>query len=151
MNGGTRIEEILDYAIEKEQEAVDFYTKMADRVSSSAMKAVFKQFAGEERGHKAKLQGVKGGKNKLTVSGKVPNMALGDYLVAEDAGPDISYQDALILAMKREKASYRLYTDLAKEVQVPEIRELLLALAQEEARHKLRFEVEYDENILKEN
>jgi len=148
---GTRMEEVLDYAIEKEQEAVDFYTELAGKVESPAMKAVFTQFAGEERGHKAKLQAVKSGKQKLQLGKKVLNLALSDYLVIEEPGPKISYQDALILAMKREKASYQLYTDLAREVDVPELREMLLALAQEEAKHKQRFEIEYDENILKDN
>ena len=147
----TRFEETLDYAIDKEQEAVDFYTDLAKKVPSPAMKAVFTQFAGEERGHKAKLQGVKAGRGTLAPAGKIPNLALADYLVAEEAGPDISYPDALILAMKREKASFRLYTDLAKEVPAGDIRDLLLSLAQEEAKHKLRFEVEYDQQILKDN
>ena len=151
MAGETRIEEVLDFAIEKEQEAVDFYTEMAGRVKAPAMQRVFKQFAQEERGHKAKLQGVKAGRTALVSKGTVPNMALGDYLVAEKAEGEISYQDALILAMKREKAAYRLYTDLAAEVGDPELQELLLSLAQEEAKHKLRFEIEYDENILTEN
>jgi rubrerythrin len=31
------------------------------------------------------------------------------------------------------------------------VRDLFLVLAQEEAKHKLRFELEYDEHILKEN
>jgi rubrerythrin len=151
MAEGTRLEEILDFAIEKEQEAVDFYTDLAGKVKSPAMQSVFKQFAQEERGHKAKLQGVKSGRTSLVSTGKVPQLALGDYLVAEAAGPEISYQDALILAMKREKAAYRLYSDLAAQVDDAEVRELLLGLAQEEAKHKLRFEVEYDENILTEN
>ena len=148
----TRMDEVLEYAIEKEQEAVDFYSELAGRVEAPAMRAVFTQFAGEERGHKAKLQAVKSGRLKLTLAkAKLPNLALSDYLVADEPSPQISYQDALILAMKREKASFRLYTDLAHEVQEPEVRDLLLALAQEEAKHKLRFEVEYDQNILKEN
>jgi len=147
----TRIETILDFAIEREQEAVDFYTEMAGKVKSPAMQDVFKQFAQEERGHQAKLRGVKTGRTTLVSKGTVPHLALGDYLVAEAAGPEISYQDALILAMKREKAAYRLYTDLAGQVGDAEVRNLLLTLAQEEAKHKLRFEVEYDENILTEN
>ena len=32
-----------------------------------------------------------------------------------------------------------------------DLQALLLSLAQEEAKHKLRFEIEYDDNILTEN
>ena len=47
--------------------------------------------------------------------------------------------------MKKEKAAFRLYQDLAGLVQDEKIKALFLSLAQEEAKHKLRFEVEYDD------
>jgi len=71
--------------------------------------------------------------------------------VDAEPGPDMSYQDALVLAMKNEKAAFRLYMDLADEVQNKGQKAIFLALAQEEARHKLRFEIEYDEAVLTEN
>jgi rubrerythrin len=57
----------------------------------------------------------------------------------------------LILAMKKEKIAFRLYNDLASASTDEPSKKLFLMLAQEEAKHKLRFEVEYDSNILKEN
>lgn len=63
----------------------------------------------------------------------------------------MNYQEALIVAMKREQASHNLYADLAAATDEKGVRDLMLALAQEEARHKLRFETEYDEYILKED
>ena len=53
--------------------------------------------------------------------------------------------------MKREKASFRLYSDLAASVDDEDLKQTFLALAHEEAKHKLRFEVEYDDVILAEN
>jgi len=50
----------------------------------------------------------------------------------------------LILAIKKEKVSFRLYVDMAELVDEAELREMLLTLAEEEARHKVRFEMEYD-------
>ena len=63
----------------------------------------------------------------------------------------MDYQQALIVAMKKEKEAFRMYSDLASVAQTAGLKELLLGLAQEEARHKLRFEVEYDDVILSEN
>ena len=63
----------------------------------------------------------------------------------------LDFQQALIVAMKAEKAAYKLYNDLADKVDDPTVKDLFYALAQEEAKHKLRFEVEYDEVILKDN
>ena len=54
----------------------------------------------------------------------------------------------ILLAMKKEKAAYRLYLDLAMVAEAEELTDLFLALAREEANHKLRFEIEYDKNIL---
>jgi rubrerythrin len=53
--------------------------------------------------------------------------------------------------MKQEKAAFRLYTDLAASTDDDAVRDLFLGLAQEEAKHKLRFEVEYDEDFLRHN
>jgi rubrerythrin len=150
MSAPTGLNEILDFAIEREQEAVDFYTDLAGRMGSRAMKDVFAQFAQEERGHKAKLQAVQAGKRVLIAARPVADLKLADYLVAEAPGPDMDYRGALLLAMQREKAAFRLYSDLAADVPDAELREIFLALAQEEAKHKLRFEIEYDEQILKE-
>jgi rubrerythrin len=145
------VDEILDFAIEREQEAADFYSGLATRARTRAMKGTFEQFAGEERGHKAKLQSVKAGKKLLSSQKKIRDLKIGDYLVDEEPTEDIDYQDALILAMKKEKAAFRLYSDLAAKVDDAEIKGMLLGLAQEEAKHKLRFELEYDENVLTDN
>jgi rubrerythrin len=53
--------------------------------------------------------------------------------------------------MKKENAAFKMYTELASQTPDPKIKETFLALAQEEAKHKLRFEMEYDEEILKED
>ena len=142
----------LDFAIQNEQDAFDFYMGLAGRMRSPAMKKVFENFAKEERGHKAKLEAVKAGKKLRAADQTIRDLKVGDYLVEGDA-PDVidSYQDALILAMKQEKAAFKLYSDLAATTEDAELTTLFGALAQEEARHKLRFEVEYDEFVLGEN
>ncbi|MBM3317400.1 MAG: ferritin family protein [Candidatus Eisenbacteria bacterium] len=149
MNETIPLDRVLDFAIEREQEAIDFYTGLAGKATSAEMRRVFEQFAGEERGHKARLQGVRAGKPMQAPVKPVMDLRISDYVVATEPGPDISYQDALILAMKKEKAAFRLYTDMAELVGDDELKDLLLALAQEEAKHKLRFEVEYDDRFLK--
>jgi rubrerythrin len=63
----------------------------------------------------------------------------------------MNYQDALVLAMNKEKAAFRLYMDLSERAGNEEMRELFQMLAQEESKHKLRFELEYDDYVLREN
>ena len=145
------VDAVLDFAIKNEQDASDFYTELASKMEKPYMKQAFESFAAEERGHKAKLESVKKGNIAKLAKTKVLDLKIGDYLVEQKPSASMDYQSALILAMKQEKAAFRLYTDLAASADDGEIRELFLGLAQEEAKHKLRFEVEYDEDFLREN
>lgn len=150
--GFSSVDEILDFAIRKEEEAADYYTRLADKFAPAGMKRTFLDYAREEQGHKARLLAVRGGKTMLSAEKKIMDLKIGDDLVEVDVLEGVgNYQDALILAMKAEKAAYKLYTDLASAVDDPALKEMLLGLAQEEAKHKLRFEIEYDEVILKDN
>lgn len=144
------VDKLLSFAIEKEEEANRFYMDLADKMDRPAMRQVFEDFAGEELKHKEKLLGVKKGKLLVSAESKVVDLKIGDYLVVVPPSPDMDYQEALILAMKKEKASFKLYTDLAATTEDNNLQSLLLGLAQEEAKHKLRLEMEYDENFLTE-
>lgn len=145
------VEGILDFAIRGEEESIQFYTDLAKKTARPGMGPIFLQFADEERGHKAKLLAVKASKQLQPVASKITDLRITDFLVDVTPGPDLDYQSALIVAMKKEKAAFALYTQLAELSTEPGLRDLLLALAQEEAKHKLRFEMEYDQVVLKEN
>ena len=145
-------DEILDFAISEEEAAAKFYRSLAQKMEHAWMQQVFEDFAEEEEGHKAKLLSVKEGKLLISAEAKVMDLKIGDYLI--EVGPnseELDYQHALIVAMKKEKAAFKLYSDLAAVTDNGALRQLLLSLAQEEAKHKLRFELEYDEHFLAQN
>lgn len=145
------VDEVLDFAIGKEQEAHDLYQDLATKASTPAMAKAFKEFAQEELGHRAKLERVKAGGQLNPAEGKIQDLKVVDYLTEVEPQPNMSYQDALILAMQAEKSAYRLYTNLGAQTNNPQLQELFQGLAQEEAKHKLRFEVEYDQHVLQDN
>lgn len=145
------IDEILDYAIDQEQQAADFYEDVAQRVDTAGMKKVLLDFSEEEKHHKKILQDVKTGEHELTPEQEILDLKISDYLVEVESSENISYQDALIIAMKRERAAYELYTDMAEKIPQSHLREVLIGLAKEEAKHKLFFEAEYDEHVLTDN
>ena len=146
------VDAVLDFAINNEQNAYEFYMDLAGRMENPGMAKVFKDFAREEAGHKAKLIGIKKGKTLEPARAKVLDLKIGDYLVEEEDPSEVfDYQGALILAMKKEKKAFQLYTDLAGATDDPGLTDVMLNLAQEEAKHKLRFEIEYDDHILREN
>lgn len=145
------VDEILDFAIGQEQQAADFYTELSDKAKQAGMKRVLLDFANEEMRHKALLEDVKAGEHELAPEQEVLDLKISDYLVEVDAHKHISYQDALIVAMKRERAAYQLYSDMAAKVPESHLKEVLEGLAKEEAKHKLFFETEYDERVLVDN
>lgn len=145
------INEILDFAINNEQVAVDFYIKLAEKFNDKAMKQTFEDFAREEMGHKARLTSIKEKGLYDMPQEKVMDLKIADFLVRPESTENMSYEDALKLAMKREKAAYKLYLKLAESAPNAEMQKIFHGLAQEEAKHKLRFELEYDEFVLREN
>lgn len=137
------VDEVLDFAINAEIEAYNFYMKLSEFVEKPEMAEVLSDLALEELGHKAKLEAVKAGEIGLNEE-EVGNLGIADNV--EDVIPDakMSYLDLLVMGMKKEEAARKLYTDLAIIAQEQEVRDIFLKLAQEEADHKLRFEIEYD-------
>jgi rubrerythrin len=144
-------DDILDFAIASEQESIDFYTDLAKQTKSKAMKEVFLQFAKEEMGHKTRLIKIKKDQSFEFRGEAVTDLQIADYLVDMEPKPDMNYKEALIVAMKKEKAAFKLYTNLANIAPDSTLSNVFLSLAQEEAKHKLRFEIEYDEHVLSEN
>jgi rubrerythrin len=144
--------EIIAFAIDKEQEAVDLYSDLADRAQSPSGKILFKELADMEKGHKTKLE-------KLDIAYfsdqklKPPeDLKIADYLVDVELTPDATYQDIVLFAAKREKGAFELYSDLARiYTSIPAIQKVFDVLAQEEAYHKLKLEREYDEVVYKED
>lgn len=144
------IRDLLDFAIEKEQEACDFYTNLAVRTRDTSMKTELMRLADMERMHKTKLQQLDPS-DAFWQRKHHADLKIADYVVAAKPSPDMSFQDLISIAMQRERASMRLYADLAREVDDPELQKMLLILAEEESAHKHYFETLWDEHVLKEN
>jgi rubrerythrin len=135
--------EVMDFAINSEIEAVNFYKMLADFAEKPEMAEVLLDLALQESEHKAKLEAVKAG------STIIDDQEVGDLGITnkvEDVEPyaKMNYVDLLVIGMKKEESARKLYTDLATVAQTQEIRDIFLKLAQEEAEHKMRFELEYD-------
>jgi len=140
--------EVITFAIRKEAEAYNLYTTYSQLVKNPGTKVMFQELAKEEQKHREMLQRVE----KKDVSEyelkKIPDMKISDFVDEQEFSPDMDYASALRLAIKREENSLRLYNHLTEGTENPELEKLFSALAQEESKHKLRLESEYDENVL---
>jgi rubrerythrin len=142
--------EILEFAIAREEEANRLYTDLAVRTQEPAMRRVFEDFAEVELEHKAKLE-LEAMKEGIVVVPKerLAAFKISDYVADAESVPEMDYKDALMFAIKKERISVRLYVDLAAIVEDPGSRETLLSLAEEEAEHRARFEIEYEKLLVK--
>lgn len=137
-------EEILELAMDREEDASQFYLALAARTPSEEMQKVFEGLASEELEHKARLELeiIKIGK---VVETKVDvDIGIERAVEFNESDLDMDFKDVLIMAMQKEESSFRLYVDLAARVTDENARETLLSLAEEEVKHKLRFEKEYE-------
>jgi len=144
-------DDVLAFAITKEAEAAALYRHWATRTTQPAMRAALEQFAGEEDGHRVRLESLRVVGFPASSAHVAPELGLADTLKGRAPGPDLDYQDLLIMAIRAEQAAYDLYTGLAGVTEDPGVRELLRALARDEAQHRLRFENEYEQEYLREN
>ena len=132
------LEEILEFAVAREVEANQLYTYMAEHVTNAGLRGVCEEFAEEELEHKAKLE------LEIMKTGKVTaDINIADYVVGSGEPMELNYEELLIFAISKEEKSIKLYKDLAQAVENEDLREVFLALVQEEAEHKNRFEREY--------
>ncbi len=145
------INEVLDFAVSKEEEARDFYLEWADKVKNSGIKEVLKEFAGEEQKHKDLILKVKAGGTFTTKAEEVIDLKIGDYFVQTNPDETMTYQEALQVAIQREIGAQELYKYLSGRSSDQTMKELFDKLALEESKHKQRLEQMFDEDVLTEN
>lgn len=147
------LEAIVDFAVEKEKEAVAFYTDLAKQEAFSGSKDLFTDFAREEAKHEKLLLEFKS--KGLTQAMKdyklkwIKDIKRSDYVVDPEYHKGMAYNEILMLAMKREEKALKLYNDFLKQTTTPGGQKLFKMLCQEEAKHKLTLETMYDDYMAK--
>ncbi len=144
-----RFKETIQFAIEREIEAFNFYTRASQTVKYSGGKELFLDLAKQEEGHQKLLKNINMEKIAHSRIEKIPNLKISDYMVDGELRPDLSYAEVLRIAMKREERSVKLYEDLRGSNPDEDFKKVFTFLVQEESKHKLRLEKIYDDEILK--
>jgi rubrerythrin len=123
---------------------------LAGRVSDPNIKRMLEDLAAEELEHKEKLE-LEIMKTGRTVSTELqPARPSSDYILMDSQTQlDMDVKDVLLLGMEKEEATFRIFVNMIPNVHDEQSRELLLALAEEEVKHKLRFETEYNNMLHK--
>lgn len=136
---------LIDIAIEREEAAHDFYTKLAEKVDEATVKDTLQFLAKEELKHKEFLRGYRDGTvgpETLRMS-RVVDYRIAEHLEEPDAERSLDSKDAYLVAAHRELQSYRFYRALADLHPDGRAKELLLKMANEELKHKEKVEYLY--------
>lgn len=141
------MDDIIDYALEKEKEAVAFYAELSQSETFSGAKEALAGFSREEEKHVKLLENFKADKTKIqSYTFKwVPDMKRSDYMVDITYEKGMPFNDTLRLAMKREENALKLYNELQEKSDDPDMVKLFKILSQEEAKHKNILETMYDD------
>lgn len=139
--------EILDFAVAREREAVEFYRDLQTQAKFAAQIELLKELELMELGHIKVIENIRKQGVQDSQIPKVQNLKISEYLSVDADQLDLSYQNILIKAMKREEASQKLYDEMSRRFADGEIATLFRKLAADEAGHKLIFERLYDEWI----
>ncbi|HOZ00949.1 MAG TPA: ferritin family protein [Candidatus Syntrophosphaera sp.] len=139
--------EILDFAVAREQEAVRFYRDLQQEAKFQSQLDMLKDLEAMEMGHIVVIENIRQkGVSEADIP-KVPNLQISEYISADVDNLDLTYQNILIKAMKREENSFKLYSEMSAKFPDSELSTLFRKLAADEAKHKLLFEKLYDDWI----
>ncbi|MBU1196850.1 MAG: ferritin family protein [Proteobacteria bacterium] len=141
------IDEILEFAIDGEKQAVQFYTSLARQATRTSLKEVFENFAKEEKKHVTLLSDMAGNKEKIDSYEfkEVTDLKISDYMVEIEYKEGMPMPEILKIAMKREEKATKLYTMLSEQTDDAAGKKVFSILAQEEKKHKLTLETMYDD------
>jgi len=143
------MDDILDFAIENEIEAENFYIELSNEETFSGSKTFLQEFAGEEKKHQDLLKKFK--ENREVLDNYkfewITDIKRSDYMVDITYEKGMPYTDTLRLAMKREEKALALYNELLEKADDDALKKIFKMLCQEEAKHKNILETIYDDHM----
>ena len=143
------LETIVDFAIEKELEAAEFYAELSKEAGFAGSAKMFEEFAREESKHQRMLEDFKAQGVAASIEDYhfkwITDIKRSDYVVDLEYQKGMAYNEILMLAMKREEKALKLYNEFQEQADTETGKNLFKILCQEEAKHKLALETMYDD------
>mgnify|MGYP001085341611 CR=1 FL=1 len=143
-------EEIIQFAIKREQDAIRSYGEMAEKTNMPGLKKLLTDLQSEEKNHKKMLENINQEKLKSHELKKIPDLKITDHLLEEKMEPDMNFQELLIYAAKKEQRAADLYSELASQAEDENLKKTFEFMEQQEKSHKLKLEKEYEDHVLEE-
>jgi rubrerythrin len=144
------IEEVITFAVEREDVAYRLYKRAAELSTSIASRKMFEELAAEEATHKdvfSKIDEEKAENHKLC---KLPESSIAKYMADVPFRENLSYSEILAYALKTEDNAYQLYKTAAGMTDDPRLQKVLMTFADVELGHRRKIEVLYEERVMTE-
>jgi rubrerythrin len=144
------LDDVIKFAVEREETAYQLYKRAAELSTSIASRKMFEELAEEEATHKdvfSKIDVEKAEQHKLCT---LPESSIAKYLADIPFRADLTYSEILAFALKTEENAYQLYKAAAGMTDDPKLQKVLMNLADVELGHRRRLEVIYEERVLTE-
>jgi rubrerythrin len=139
--------DMLKLGIHRETEARKFFLTLANMVDKPHIRRLLEELADEELEHKAKLELeiIKTGRTIPQEDESFESLSTSDDILTDNPFPlGIDYKEVLLMCIEKEDTSFRTYVKMMANIDDKPLQEVLMALAEEEIKHKLRFEAEYE-------
>lgn len=139
-----KCKKILLSALQKERQSVQFYRHLAQQAKNSDLAIIFEAIAKQEEKHVEAIQ-LELFKMGFSIPDEpIASEAFDSEIVVEFETPpaELTFLEALNLALQRERAAFRLYAELMVRTKDTQVEKMFFELAQQEMRHILQFERE---------
>ncbi|MBA3030013.1 MAG: hypothetical protein FP816_14565 [Desulfobacteraceae bacterium] len=139
------LSEVIDTAIQREQEAYFFYRDIMDLVQDAQVKDTLEWIANEEIKHRKFLVDYRNGKFGATAlrMTRAVSYKIAEHLDEPEISKEMKSADVYLAAAHREMKSHAFYSELAKLHEGSEIGDILMRMANEELKHKEKVEYLY--------
>jgi len=144
------LDDVIKFAIEREDTAYNLYKRAAELSTSISSRKMFEELAEEEATHKdvfSKIDEDKADQHKLCT---LPESSIAKYLADIPFRADLTYSEILAFALKTEENAYQLYKAAAGMTDDPKLQKVLMNFADVELGHRRRLELIYEEQVLTE-
>ena len=134
---------IIDFAVENELEAYEFYKDAAEKVEDDFLKETFQELAADELEHKKFLEDF-----LVSEVEEIKLSEFSDYKISEtidkpELTVEMGFEDAMALAIKNEEEAMYMYESLAEACLDEQHKKLFLGLMEMEQMHKAKLEEIY--------
>lgn len=143
--------EVIAFAVRREIEAAGSYSRLAGLAKTPGLRELCLSLRGQEEEHRRRLEGLTADDLGRLEPALTADLGLVDALADEPLADDMTIQELLIFAARKEKGVAELYDLLARSNEAPKLRDLFRFLAGQEREHKLKLEAEYERLVLQEN